>query len=346
MRPSPGRARASAANREDGRAPEVARDHQPALIGPSAVTRHRTEQVQERLREQQRRDRGARAVRGPEMEHQGRDRDAVADERDPATPSTAAGTRGLATQDVASPDSLIAGSRGARVASGADVRNREPSVTGSASPRRGVQRPDQPPERLLRDALRFRAVGPWGATSRRATDVDVDRSSGRWSRAAASEPASELRDERLMHGGRVVGIRHRGRGARPRGTRNSSAVPPPRADRLRGWEAAPIRAVGDGTERCRTGCRAAERAPRRRGLPPKTLHHADPRDARGAPSSHRLDADVVRRQGTQPWASRLTQRYNGSCRLAARNASSECQRCDSHLSTCLSTWGKRRSRPE
>ncbi len=114
MRPGkPGRSQAATA--KTASPAEVAPDHEPALIGPVGDDAgHRSDEVGKRLGEQQGADRGAGSVRRFQVEHERRDRDAVADERDgprgPHPPEHAVGE-----QDVATPDGVAhPGARRAR----------------------------------------------------------------------------------------------------------------------------------------------------------------------------------------------------------------------------------------
>ena len=259
-------------------------------------------------------------------------------------PSTAAGTCGCgAGRCVAGPRSSPG-----RVVRGRGRARRPERGTGRARRARhrrrrsGVQRPD-PPECLRRDALRFlAAVGrepdlPEGTMStsespRRWSDGGRLGAGCRAPRRArdASRPSSPAPRDRC-------------RPARPRAQRTAARV-----------RRAPRRSPAGCAKPPLTSCWRWNRA-----LPNRISSRRASSDAesgsRRSSSSMRIRVGWARARIVSTPLSRRGDAVPGSgipkdttvlvaCRTSA--LSSECQTCDSHLSTCLSTWGKRRSRPE
>ena len=264
MRPSsPGRM--PRGHREHARLPTLHADHQAALIGPVRDhAGHRARRVGERLREQQGAHGGAGAVRRSDVQHERRDRDAVADERDrprrPQPPEHAVAEQDVASSDLAHPWTARPTRRARR------PEEEQAERHGLGSPSRPAGPTPGSAGARRRDALRLVPA------VRREPDLPEGDDVERRSRPVA--------DSRRPHGagGRAPDQRvvHRRRGRRlagsmstrtSSGAENSSSTRRARVVRPRDGPCRPGPAAGDGTGRCRTGSRAAGRARRRRAAP-------------------------------------------------------------------------------
>ena len=230
---------------------------------------------------------------GFEVQHERRDRDAVADERDrtrdphPPEHAVARAARCDAERRHSSPCSCVVGRRRRRPA----VRNRNrPSVTGSASPSRAAS--NARIRRSASSAMRCASARPSGVSRISRSETTSTRS------PRAADPSGALggggRARRRSAWCIAACVPARGIDvdpAPPRAPRRAARARLAPVDRLRDGPARPGPAAGDGTGRSRTGSRAARRAPTRRAA----LAEAAPAcgagwDGRGRASSRRRSA--------------------------------------------------------